>query len=168
MLDNVADPVLELSTVDVLRGASDLKDRVLLAISSGTPAVADLAYAVKVRVKEDFKIVEKVQGKRLANSTYDPRNLRDIVGLRIMTLYRLDALAIIPALFAAIKADTTETGPFDASSIEEIIIYSTNPTGDPRRPRYAKLTAAEEKAGLLDDGRRAPRSHGSPFDRRTS
>lgn len=132
MLDNVADPVLELSTVDVLRGASDLKDRVLLAISSGTPAVADLAYAVKVRVKEDFKIVEKVQGKRLANSTYDPRNLRDIVGLRIMTLYRLDALAIIPALFAAIKADTTETGPFDASSIEEIIIYSTNPTGDPQ------------------------------------
>src|SRR5688500_9141553 len=89
---------LELATMQVLRGADDVKRRLLVEMSTGTPAITDLAYAVKVRVKEDYKIVEKVLRKRAEkrDPTYDVSRLRDIVGLRVITLYRLDALKVIP------------------------------------------------------------------------
>jgi ppGpp synthetase/RelA/SpoT-type nucleotidyltranferase len=125
-----SDPELELATIDALRGANELRDRLLLAVSTGTPAVSDLAYAVKVRVKEDYKIQDKVLLKRKKNPDYAVCNLRDVVGLRVITLYRLDALAIIPILVDLIQSGSDETSLFKPNSLEEIIIYTTNPKGD--------------------------------------
>lgn len=121
---------LELAATRALRGAEEVKARLLVEMASGAPAIADLAYAIKVRVKEDYKIVEKVLHKRKEDQAYNVGKLRDIVGLRIVTLYRLDALNIIPPLIRTIRSGGTSTGLFKANSFEEIIIYSTNPKGD--------------------------------------
>ena len=80
---------LELATMDALRGSQDLKDRLLLHLSTGAPSISDLAYAVKVRVKEDYKIIGKVAKKREETPGYDVGTLRDIIGLRVVTLYRM-------------------------------------------------------------------------------
>lgn len=123
---------LDLDTMDALRGADDVRRRLLLEMSTGTPAISDLSYAVKVRVKEDFKIVEKVLRKRAGGKPdYAVGRLRDLVGLRIVTLYRLDALEILPILLDRIRSSSDEPdGVFSRQGIEEIIIYSTNPEGD--------------------------------------
>jgi ppGpp synthetase/RelA/SpoT-type nucleotidyltranferase len=124
--------ILDLHTMDALRGADDVRRRLLLEMSTGTPAISDLAYAVKVRVKEDFKVVEKVLRKRKGGKLeYSVDRLRDLVGLRIVTLYRLDALEILPILLDRIATNSLEPDSvFSRAGIEEIIIYSTNPTGD--------------------------------------
>ncbi|RYG85560.1 MAG: hypothetical protein EON59_11940, partial [Alphaproteobacteria bacterium] len=121
--------LLELATMDALRGSQDLKDRLLLHLSTGAPSISDLAYAVKVRVKEDYKIIGKVGKKRKETPGYDVGTLRDIIGLRVVTLYRMDALRIIPLLIEAIDS-SPDAGPFKRGSLEEIRVYSTNPHGD--------------------------------------
>lgn len=126
-----ADQALELATLKALRGAHELRGKLLLDLASGNPSIADLAYAVKVRVKDDFKIREKVLRKRAMRPEYDVANLRDIIGLRVVTLYRLDALEVIPLLINSIEAPGPN-GVFKAGSLEEVVIYSTNPQGDPQ------------------------------------
>lgn len=129
---NDMDKELELATVEALRGADSVRKRLLLEMNTGTPAISDLAYAVKVRVKEDFKIVEKVQRKRRGDKPdYQVSSLRDLVGLRIVTLYRLDTLDILPILLERIEAGMRDMdNVFSNRGVEEVIIYSTNPTGD--------------------------------------
>jgi len=120
---------LELDTMNILRGTQDLRDRIELALSTGTPSISDLAYATKLRVKEDHSVVSKVLKKRQDKPEYGVDALRDVVGLRIVTLYRLDALQIIPLVIEMIDG-SGETGPFVRESLEEVRIYVTNPAGD--------------------------------------
>ena len=130
------DERLLLDVVEALRGADNLRERLLGALHSGTPAVADLAYAVKARVKEDYKVVDKIRDRRRGGPNQPPKlgygvsDVTDIVGLRIVTLYRLDALEIIRALLETIEADRSASAAFVAGSVSEVKIYSTNPTGD--------------------------------------
>ena len=134
-----SDERLLLDVIDALRGADNLRDRLAGALQSGAPAVADLAYAVKVRVKEDYKVIEKIQERRAGNDDREPKptygvgDVTDLVGLRIITLYRLDVLDVIEALLITIDRDRSSSAPFVAGSISEVIIYSTNPTGDVQR-----------------------------------
>lgn len=122
---------LDLETMVALRGTDDLRKRLLLELSNGTPSITDLAYAVKIRVKEDYKLVEKVTRKREFRPAYQVSDVRDIVGVRVVTLYRLDALDILPILLEKIEAGRHDiTSVFTPQGIEEIIIYSTNPEGD--------------------------------------
>jgi ppGpp synthetase/RelA/SpoT-type nucleotidyltranferase len=133
------DERLLLDVIEALRGADNLRDRLLTALQTGTPAVADLAYAIKSRVKEDYKVVEKIQdrragnGDRAAKPSYGVGNVTDLVGLRIITLYRLDILEVLEALLVTIDSDKSESAPFVAGSIAEVNIFSTNPTGDVQR-----------------------------------
>jgi GAF domain-containing protein len=95
---------LDIKTLNALRGTVDVERRLRIEMSTGTPSISDSAYAIKIRVKEDYKIVEKVVRKRRDKNDplYNVDRLRDIVGLRIVTLYRLDALTIIPLLLEKI------------------------------------------------------------------
>lgn len=125
------DNQLDLDTMDVLRGTTELRNRLLLEMSTGTPSISELAYAVKVRIKEDYKIVEKVKSKRVKTPDYCVKKLRDVLRLRIVTLYRLDALTIIPALLDKIRSSNLDPHAlFVPNSLEEVKIYSTNPRGD--------------------------------------
>lgn len=130
MAKDIEETELELATMRALRGADELKGRLLVEMATGSPSVTDLAYAVKVRVKEDYKIIEKVRAKRDTKPAYCVGDLRDIVGLRIVTLYRLDALNVVPLLIGSIKSGGAAASLFKPNSLEEITIYSTNPKGD--------------------------------------
>jgi ppGpp synthetase/RelA/SpoT-type nucleotidyltranferase len=113
------------------RGANDVVRRLHNLMNVGAPSIADLAYTVRLREKDDYKIVEKVLRKRKGDKTYDIGRLRDIVGLRIVTLYRLDALDIIPRLTEFMKSESGKPDSiFLSPDIEEIKIFSTNPKGD--------------------------------------
>ncbi len=142
---------LDLHAMNALRGADDVRKRLLLEMSTGTPAISDLAYAVKVRVKEDFKVVEKVLRKRKGGKPeYAVDRLRDLVGLRIVTLYRLDALEILPVLLERIETSSQEPDAvFTRRGIEEIIIYSTNPKGD-AQDLPGRVEALCQALGLSD------------------
>lgn len=124
------DERLLLDVVKALRGAEHLRDRLVTALQTGTPAVADLAYAIKVRVKEDYKTIEKIKDKRIDDPGYGISNVTDLVGLRIITLYRLDIVDILEQLLVSMEADRSEFSTFVPGSISEVKIYSTNPTGD--------------------------------------
>jgi ppGpp synthetase/RelA/SpoT-type nucleotidyltranferase len=124
-IDN--DAQLELATARALRGARDVSKRLAVEMSAGTPSITDLAYAVKIRVKDDYRITEKVKKKRDKKAAdYDVTRLRDIVGLRIVTLYRLDALGIVPILLDRIfdNSGNDDANLFLKDPIEEIKIYS--------------------------------------------
>jgi ppGpp synthetase/RelA/SpoT-type nucleotidyltranferase len=141
---------LELQLLDALRGADDVTRRLTIEMATGTPSVTDMAYAIKMRIKQDYKIVAKVLRKRKEKNdpTYNVKRLRDLVGLRIVTLYRLDALQIIPALLAKIFASHSDaTGLFVSDRFEEIVIYSTNIEGD-AQGLVPRLQATFEAFGL--------------------
>ena len=132
-MDNY-EPDLRLEAMAAIRGARELQERLRIELSTGSPSISDLAYAVKMRVKDNFKICEKVLRKRNEEGRpdYSVNNLRDIIGLRIVTLYRLDALQILPLLIAKIqRIDLRDPSRiFHNGKIEEIIVYSNNPNGD--------------------------------------
>lgn len=151
-----------LDVVEALRGAENLRDRLLTALQTGTPSVADLAYAVKARIKEDYKAIDKIKERRSGTETKKPRadycvsDVTDLVGLRIVTLYRLDVLEVIETLLETISADTSSSAPFVAGSISEVKIFSTNTTGDVQalpqqlvrlfeRHGLSEMTSIEEK-----------------------
>lgn len=143
---------LRLAANEVRHGADEARERIIQAMSIGSPSIRDIAYAINSRVKEDFKIYNKVLKKRAEKRLdYNVGNLRDIIGLRIVTLYRLDALDIIPTLLSLINSDDNPRGKnvFEPGSIEEVVIYSTNPTGD-AQALPERLNTLFETNGLGD------------------
>jgi ppGpp synthetase/RelA/SpoT-type nucleotidyltranferase len=122
--------------MEARRGTDDVKEHFVRILGVGSPSIADLAYAVKSRVKDDYKIEEKVRRKRSeGKSSYKTTDIRDLVGIRIVTLYRLDALSILPVLLRLISENSgpEETKFFLNDPIEEVIIYSVNPSGDAQK-----------------------------------
>lgn len=127
---------LEREAMSALRGAQYAKDSFIKILNMGSPSISDLAYAVKARIKDDHKIIEKVSKKRKDDKPlYRVNDIRDIVGIRIVTLYRLDALNIIPLLIDRIKsaAGVEESSVLLSDPVEEIKIYSVNPEGDAQK-----------------------------------
>jgi ppGpp synthetase/RelA/SpoT-type nucleotidyltranferase len=127
---------IEREAMSALRGAQYAKESFTKILNMGSPSISDLAYAVKSRIKDDHKIIEKVLKKRGGDKPhYRVNDIRDIVGIRIVTLYRLDALNIIPILIDRIRS---ASGVEDSSvllpdPVEEVIIYSVNPEGDAQK-----------------------------------
>ncbi|MHA6333245.1 hypothetical protein ACXYL9_06125 [Qipengyuania sp. CAU 1752] len=119
--------------MEVRRGADDVREQFERLLRSGNPSIFDLSYAVKSRVKDDFKIEEKVRKKRSTDKPhYKTKDIRDIVGIRIVTLYRLDILSIIPNLLKLIAEHSggDESRFFLDNPIEEVKVYSINSESD--------------------------------------
>ena len=142
-----SDERLLLEVYDALRGADSLRDNLLTTLQTGSPSVSDLAYAIKARVKEDYKCVDKVIDRRKKKPNYGVGDVTDLVGLRVITLYRLDVLDILEALLSTIAEGTSGASTFVANSISEITIYSTNPTGD-AQDLPSRLLALFQSHGL--------------------
>lgn len=121
---------LELDATAILRGAEEVKRRLYVEMTAGNPSISDLSYAIKIRIKEDYKIIDKILKKRKTKK-YNASDIRDVIGLRVVTLYRLDSIEIMPILFDKIRIGMNNSDSvFSTKGVEEIIIYSTNPTGD--------------------------------------
>lgn len=151
---------LDYEATKSLRGVQSVMDRLSNIMAAGSPSIKDISYAIKMRPKDDFKIREKVLKKRNEDKpNYTVKDIRDILGLRIVNLYRLDSLAVVPMLIDRIEENSgnNETNLFLENPIEEVHIYSVNPMGDaqnlPKRIEsvfvdrgYGSKTAIIEKA----------------------
>jgi len=138
----------------------DIVSAALLLENEATRAQGDLAkylsstdlyascYAFKHRVKKRKKLAEKVQRKLEFCSDYNIWKITDVVGLRLVTLFKRDMPDVLEALLESILSVKSDgLNPFKEDSIKEVIIFSTNPTHDSLIPR---MKALFEKLGVND------------------
>ncbi|OED49540.1 hypothetical protein AB838_06865 [Rhodobacteraceae bacterium (ex Bugula neritina AB1)] len=132
-----ADSDLEVACLNVLAGASEVRSRVLSGLMLGHPSIDKTAYLTKCRVKEHESLVKKVLDRREnGKSDYLPTDVRDIVGLRLLTLYRRDLPKLVSQFLNFVEAGLRDdfslfAGDELQSAIEEVIIYTTAMEGDP-------------------------------------
>lgn len=102
-----------------------------LAIFLGQSDIAPGCYAYKFRVKPKEKLIEKIHRKLKEKPDYKIEKITDVVGLRLVTLFRHDMADVFQKVISAIMhINAPSPNPFLKGTIEEIIIYSTNPKYD--------------------------------------
>jgi ppGpp synthetase/RelA/SpoT-type nucleotidyltranferase len=120
--------VLELDALRALSGADDVRKRLSAGLSLGNPSLEDLAYLIKIRVKDHRSLIRKVLDKRETKPDYLASSATDIVGLRILTLYRSDLHLVLRSLLRFVSWAQREpfslfAGETLADAVEEAIIY---------------------------------------------
>lgn len=131
------DGELEVACLNVLAGASEVRGRVLSGLMLGHPSIDSSAYLTKCRVKGHESLVKKVLERRSnGKPNYIPTDVRDIVGLRLLTLYRRDLPKLVSQFLTFVEAGLRDDFSLFAGSelqyaIEEVIIYTTASEGDP-------------------------------------
>ena len=126
---------LELRAYKVHEPAPEALQTVMAALQSSE--LWNVFYAIRSRTKSVEKIREKVLRKRRDDpeikADYEPEDIRDVVGVRIVTLFREDLIEAVRALLAMIRHHPPyENSPFMRDRLDEAIIYSTTPIGDPQ------------------------------------
>src|SRR5690606_34672281 len=85
----------------------------------------------KSRAKPNDKLLEKVRRKQKEHETYSLRNITDVIGFRFVALFRAEMPKIVAKVVALIShQDGLSPNPFIKQKIEEIIIFSPNPSND--------------------------------------
>jgi ppGpp synthetase/RelA/SpoT-type nucleotidyltranferase len=88
--------------------------------------IADEAYAIKARVKTEEKLIEKLYRKR-NDKNYELTDITDVIGVRIVSLFREDMIDIFRKLIDVIKHhEVTSENPFLKDQFDEVIIYAQN------------------------------------------
>ncbi|WP_194473271.1 tetratricopeptide repeat protein [Bradyrhizobium sp. CCBAU 51753] len=109
--------------------------KALQEILSALQSSADVFYAVRSRVKPVKAILEKTQRKRreAGRGGYRPEDITDIVGVRVVTLFREDVIDALKMFLGLIKHQGTHfaKSPFTKDSLKEGLIYTNATIGDP-------------------------------------
>lgn len=127
---------LEVECIRVLAGASEVRTKVLSGIALGEASVEEAAYLVKCRVKDQASLLHKVKNKRAGEKPdYSAREVRDIVGLRLLTLFRRDLPRLLTRFLTFIDAGLRSdlslfVGQDIRDAVEEIIIYTARKEED--------------------------------------
>lgn len=86
--------------------------------------LSDLCYAYKIRTKSEEKLIEKVERKKENCVSYSLADITDIVGLRLVALFRAEMVEIFNGVLTAIThSNGINPNPFVNGSPKEIIIY---------------------------------------------
>lgn len=94
--------------------------------------IRDRCYAYKTRVKSWDKLLAKVEIKQQSKSDYDIGSVTDVLGLRVVTLFRQDMVDIVDSILALIThKESFKPNPFVANSLKEAIIYTPSMGSDP-------------------------------------
>src|SRR6266851_5542175 len=125
---------LELRAYRVHKPAPAAQQAVLRALQFEN---MNVFYAIRSRVKPVESIIEKVIRRRTDKTSpkpeYEPENLTDVVGFRVVTLFREDVIEALRLFLQLIKHE----GPYETSSpfvenkLRESIVYTTASVGDP-------------------------------------
>lgn len=93
--------------------------------------LSELCYAYKLRVKTQTKIIEKKSRKTIEKPEYTLKNITDVVGLRLVTLFKGEMIDVLGGVLSVIThKNGINPNPFLSAPPEEIIIYSSNPSDD--------------------------------------
>lgn len=144
----------------LLLESKGLEAQKVLTIFLGQSDIAPICYACKLRVKPKDKLIEKIQRKLKEKPDYKLEKITDVVGLRLVTLFRHDMADVFQKVVAAIMhINAPNPNPFCKGAIEEIIIYSTNPKYDEIIPaikdnflQYGKETDVDIKVEHSGEG----------------
>lgn len=87
-------------------------------------SLSDLCYAYKIRTKSEKKLIEKVERKKENCISYSLADITDIVGLRLVALFRAEMVEIFNGILTAIThSNGINPNPFVNGPPKEIIIY---------------------------------------------
>lgn len=141
---------IELDALRALAGAEEVRKKVLAFVAMGNPSVDTLAYLIKCRIKNHERLVDKVIERRKRKPDYQATDATDIVGLRILALYRAELPIIIRHFMALVRFASEDpinlfVGPDLQHSLNEVIIYRASPEGD---VVDQLITAEFERIGL--------------------
>jgi ppGpp synthetase/RelA/SpoT-type nucleotidyltranferase len=110
--------------------SAEYAERNLLAILK-TAELQDKCYAFKTRVKSWKKLLTKVELKREKKPQYCLADITDVLGLRIVTLFRQDMIEVIDTVLSLISHQLPYNPiPFEKDSLKEAIIYSPSVKND--------------------------------------
>lgn len=106
------------------------------ALSLGRPSVESAAYLIKSRVKRVDSLVLKVNDRQKKDALYSPRKARDIVGLRLLTLFRNELpLLVRRFLDFVVRSQKDGLDLFQGSSLRESVaeikMYGLDRKSDP-------------------------------------
>jgi len=97
-----------------------------------TAELNDKCYAYKTRVKSWKKLIQKVEIKKKDTPDYSLNSITDVLGLRIVTLFRQDMIEVIDLILALISHQKSYNPiPFLKNSLKEAIIYTPSVGNDP-------------------------------------
>lgn len=123
---------LKSEATEALAGAEYVRDKLHTLFDVGPNPMSRLAYAVKIRVKSDERLIQKVIARRQVpgKEDYRPADATDIVGVRLIAIYSEDLLAICHRLFETISFAQSSsmqlfTGDKLDDCVQEIIVYTS-------------------------------------------
>jgi len=115
----------------------------------------DVFYAIRSRAKPVKKIIEKTGRKRRDGKLdYEPDDITDVAGIRVVTLFREDVIDALKIFLRLIKHEGiySSNSPFVKDELKEGIIFTTASVGDPEAIT-SRLRSVFDAAGhpLKDD-----------------
>ena len=135
---------LRLDAFVALSGAEFARQRILHGLSVGNPSLEAEAYMIKSRVKAADSLVTKVLERLPKKPSYKAEDVRDVIGLRLLTLFRNELPILVRRFLNFVEWSQKDPfflfhGNMISDCIEEIIIYPTSVNSDP----YVGLCIAE-------------------------
>ncbi len=127
---------IELDALRALSGADEVRKKLLAGVSMGDPSIESLAYLIKCRVKAHDRLVEKILDRRAKGKPdYSASDVTDIVGLRVLTLYRAELPVLVKHFLEFVtRAQGNPMHLFAGSdlrdTLNEIIVYRASGDGD--------------------------------------
>lgn len=132
---------LELEAFKAVSGADYALRRLVHGLSMGTPSIETEAYLIKSRIKGVESLVTKVLERQSNNIPYSPASVRDVIGLRLLTLFKNELPYLLRRFLQFVEWSQSE--PFSLfygsclqDAIEEIKIYATSDVHDPNVDLY--------------------------------
>lgn len=123
--------------------------------------LSELCYAYKIRSKPEDKLVEKVGRKRKKKPDYDLFSITDVVGLRLVALFRAEMIELFDKILSAIMhTNGINPNPFNPMDPEEVIIYKGANAFDELAPRL-KEVAARHCPSLIVKEENSPEGYSS-------
>lgn len=105
-------------------------------------SLSELCYAYKIRTKPEAKLLEKVQRKRQNKPDYSLESITDVVGLRLVGLFRTDMVDIFEGLLSAVMhTNGLSPNPFIKGEPDEMIIYKGINVFDEMPSRLKEIAA---------------------------
>ncbi len=103
--------------------------------------LVDMCYAYKSRVKTAEKLIQKKQIKRVeqAKENYEILDITDVVGLRLVALFRRDLPGVIQRILQIICNQSVTPSPFKENSIVEFKFFNGNVRIDPLQDDIASV-----------------------------
>jgi ppGpp synthetase/RelA/SpoT-type nucleotidyltranferase len=131
--------------LQVLDGAEDVRKKLDALLSLGSPvSIRDVSYAVKSRVKQQNSAMDKIYDRRAnGKPDYAATDLRDIVGVRAVTLFDADKAEVLRLVLQMITtASHPGIGLFALEPIEEIKLYHVPTAGAAESKEMILMTLA--------------------------